>query len=171
MSGSTGCHHRKTTTNHGGKHEFDIDTNDYNDTTITGCTNSGAGCHGADPTGMTGTGDIVDYHPAGAASCLAGGCHTSADKATATQPHTCSSCHDGTFDNALDTVALTDAAPAGHYGETTHTAASMTTSCHCGRHLLGHLRDLPPGHALRAAPGCLERRYHLLRVPQRQPLP
>ena len=100
--------------------------NNYDNASIAGCTNSGAGCHGSDINGTSGTGNIADYHPTGATTCLSGGCHTSADRAASTRPHTCAGCHDGTFQNAIDTVALTDAAPAGHYGSALHTAGGMT---------------------------------------------
>ena len=131
-SASSGCHTDKTPTNHGARHGFDIGANNYDNTTIAGCTNSGAGCHGSDVNGTSGTGNIVDYHPTGATTCLTGGCHTSADKATSTQPHTCAGCHDGTFENAIDTVALTDAAPAGHYASALHTAGGMSAAVSAG---------------------------------------
>jgi hypothetical protein len=105
---------------HGGKHELNLAASNYNNTTVAGCTNAGAGCHGASQVST----DIVTYHT-DKTSCYSGKCHTSGDKAGHNQPFTCASCHDGTFQYAADTVQLYDAAPAGHYSETTHTAVGM----------------------------------------------
>ena len=123
--GSTGCHLDKTTTNHGGKHTLDLAGSNYNNTTVSGCTNAGAGCHG----NSAGT-SITEYHPT--SGCTEGPCHTSVSKPSKTEPFTCMTCHDGTYVNAVDTVGLTDGAPTGHYSEATHTVGSMTATISAG---------------------------------------
>ncbi len=77
--GTSGCHQDMNTSNHGSAtaHGFSA-ASDYDNGTVTGCTNSGAGCHGTETTYSS----FVDYHPA--SGCTTGPCHTSADKATFT---------------------------------------------------------------------------------------
>ncbi len=128
--GSTGCHTEKNTTNHGGGHVLDAAGSTYNNTTVTGCTAAGTGCHGA----STGT-NYQGYHPA--SGCTAGPCHTATNHNDAqfNDPNNCQNCHGGgatQYDNAPDVVGLTDASPAGHYNETTHTASALTTTVNGG---------------------------------------
>ncbi len=123
--GSTGCHTDKTTTNHGGKHTLDVTGSNYNNATISGCTNSGDGCHG-----FNASTSITAYHPD--SGCTEGPCHTSPSKPSKTEPFTCQTCHNGTFINAVDTVGLTDGAPDGHYSEATHTIGVMTDTVSAG---------------------------------------
>lgn len=105
-------------------HELDVTASDYNNTTVTGCTDSGAGCHGSSVTTS-----YVDYHPT--SGCTTGPCHTAANhnNTAFNNPNSCQNCHGGgpvLHDNSTDVVGLTEAAPAGHYGETTHTAAASS---------------------------------------------
>ncbi|MDO8915018.1 MAG: hypothetical protein Q7W16_02905 [Coriobacteriia bacterium] len=108
------------TTPHGTKHTLTLAGSNYSNTTVSGCTNAGAGCHGASQVST----DIVTYH-IDKTSCYSGACHSSGSKAGHTQPFTCQACHDGSYTNATNTSVLAQAAPAGHYGETTHTAVGM----------------------------------------------
>ena len=121
------CHADKIDGNHGSAtaHTFTSASN-YNNTTATGCTNSGAGCHDTEST----YGSFVDYHPN--TGCMSGACHTSPSKATYAGNHECVSCHDGNYTGAPDVVGLTGASPNGHYNETTHTPAGMNTSLSAG---------------------------------------
>ena len=120
-----GCHSEKTTVNHGGKHLLNAAASAYNNSTMTGCTNSGTGCHGP----SLGT-SIATYHPN--SGCVDGPCHTSADKPTHHQTFVCGDCHDSTYAGAPDTTALADIAPSGHYSETTHTATGLSATVSAG---------------------------------------
>lgn len=131
-STSTGCHTEKTISNHGADHGYTA-ASDHNATAMTGCTNSGAGCHGA----TTVPGDAVtDFHPQGKIDCMTSKCHTSSTMTPAWKAGgsgaECSRCHDGSFVNAPTTIALNSAFPAGHYGETTHTAGGASTTVSAG---------------------------------------
>jgi len=125
-TGSAGCHTEKTTTNHGGDHGYTT-ASDHNVTAMTGCTNSGAGCHGvsAQPGNA-----VTDFH--GTAGCMASKCHTSPTMTPAWiaggSGAECVRCHNGSFVNAADMVALTDTSTAGHYGDTTHTPAPASNT-------------------------------------------
>ncbi|NTU72060.1 MAG: hypothetical protein HGB10_09620 [Coriobacteriia bacterium] len=121
------CHTDKIDGNHGSAtaHTF-TSASDHVAAANTGCTNSGAGCHGSEST----YGSFVDYHPN--TGCMSGACHTSASKATYTGDHECVSCHNGNYTNAPDVVSLDAVTPNGHYSETTHTATGMTTSLNAG---------------------------------------
>jgi len=112
------CHADRVDGSHGAasQHVFSA-ASDYASATVEGCTNSGAGCHGAESTYS----DFTAYHAAN--GCLAGPCHTSPSKAGYEGDKQCVSCHDGNYVGAPDVVALTGAAPNGHYDETTHTAS------------------------------------------------
>ncbi len=120
------CHADKDLGTHPGAkdHSFTA-SSDYDAPTETGCTNSGAGCHGADATRID---MAVPYHPA--SGCISGPCHQSASKLGYGGSNECVSCHDGNYAGAPDRVTLT----ASHYNETTHTAtaASTTTSITAG---------------------------------------
>jgi predicted CXXCH cytochrome family protein len=118
------CHADRVDGTHGGNHTLNTVGSAYDNTTITGCTGSGAGCHGTAPA------TYQAIHPN--SGCLAGPCHTAANHndVAFNDPNTCQNCHGGggvTYDNAPDVVALTDAAPGGHYSETTHTATPAAT--------------------------------------------
>ncbi|MDO8963007.1 MAG: hypothetical protein Q7W30_00765, partial [Coriobacteriia bacterium] len=118
------CHSSVNVATHG-KHALNRASSDASLTAVTGCTNSGAGCHGADTTSTPNY--QTPYHPA--SGCATGPCHTSASKATKTPPITCQGCHDGTYTNAVHVDSLaTTTALGGHYNETTHTAASMNAT-------------------------------------------
>jgi hypothetical protein len=132
-STSTGCHLTKTTTNHGGSHTFNAAGSVYNNTTVTGCTDSSAGCHGAAPA------NYQAAHPN--SGCITGPCHTAANHndVAFNDPNTCQNCHGGgavNYDNApiISKLTTTTGANGGHYNETTHTAvaASLTTSLTTG---------------------------------------
>jgi hypothetical protein len=116
------CHSDKTNSNHGAQHELTANTSDYNNGTVAGCLDAGAGCHGAESSA-----NIADYHK-DKVGCLSGACHTSSTKLLNThlQPFTCADCHDGTYNLAANVNALAAASPNGHYSETTHTAVGMT---------------------------------------------
>ena len=107
--------------NHGGKHDLKLTESNYANSTITGCTNSGDGCHG--PSYST---DIATYHPN--SGCLSGPCHTSASRPSKKMPFTCMDCHNGTYIGAVDAVGLTDASPIGHYSNAVHTIGAMDTT-------------------------------------------
>ncbi|MDP2401877.1 MAG: hypothetical protein Q8M66_07860, partial [Actinomycetota bacterium] len=105
-------------------HSLDLAGSNYNDATQTGCTNSGAGCHGAyaaaEPT-------YLDFHPA--SGCTEGLCHTAAnhDAPQFDDPNTCQNCHGGgalLYDHAPRTVPLDLTAPGGHYIVASHTASA-----------------------------------------------
>ena len=88
-----------------------------------GCTNSGAGCHGSQAMPADGA---TTFHPT--SGCLGGACHTSPsmtqsfkDSGAGTE---CARCHNGTFSGAADTTGLAQATPAGHFGDTTHTVSA-----------------------------------------------
>lgn len=125
-AGTSGCHQDKTPTHAtGGAHAFSS-ASDYSNATITGCTNSGAGCHGSETTHS----NFTDYHPT--TGCLGGACHTSPSKATYMGNGDCATCHAGTFTNAPNVDALTSATPNGHYGDATHTADALSTVVSAG---------------------------------------
>ena len=111
------CHPEKVDA-HGKKHELNLTSSNFDAGTQAGCTNSGDGCHGT-----SSSTDIADHHQP-AAGCQEGVCHTSSGKSTHHEPFVCGDCHDGGYQYALDTTALVDAAPGGHYGVTTHTAGT-----------------------------------------------
>ncbi|MBI5232491.1 MAG: hypothetical protein HY876_10050, partial [Coriobacteriales bacterium] len=108
----------------GGKHAFTKDS-DYRSESESGCTNSGKGCHGDEDS----YDDFNTYHPNAkctschdyqGASCIP--CHSPNSN------HECQECHDGSVEEAADTVRLTDPYPRGHYRETTHTATGEKMS-------------------------------------------
>lgn len=111
------CHDGKLDGNHGGDHSYTA-ASDYGLVAETGCTNSGDGCHGSDLSR-----DIRTYHAS--SGCQDGACHDQDQDEAITPPDECAACHSGNYRNAPDVVALTDPAPAGHYGVATHTATSM----------------------------------------------
>ena len=125
--GTSGCHQEKTVSNHGAAtaHGF-TSASDYNAGTVSGCTNSGAGCHGSD----SARDNFTTYHPD--SGCTGGACHTSPSKPTYAGDRECVSCHSNNYVGAPDVVGLTDLTPAGHYNETTHTAFGMTTAVDAG---------------------------------------
>ncbi len=107
----------------GSVHSF-TKASDYNAVKESGCTNSGAGCHGSE-TEYT---DFNKYHPE--AECTT--CHdyqgVGCIPCHAPAEHECALCHDGSMDKALDAVRLTDSFPKGHYRQTKHgaTGTDMT---------------------------------------------
>ncbi len=121
------CHTDKFDGSHGSAtaHTF-TSASDYNNTAVTGCTNSGAGCHDTE----SAYGNFTDYHPN--TGCAAGACHTSPSKPTYAGDHECVSCHNGQFTNAPDVVSITAARPDGHYPETTHTITGMSDTVTAG---------------------------------------
>ncbi len=114
---------------------------DFDAASSTGCTNSGAGCHGSELT----NGDFTMYHPN--SGCTTGACHTSASKAAFAATYdgdsTCASCHDSNYAGAPDVVALVSAVPNGHYDETSHEASATSDAGERGRHRERHVRGLP----------------------------
>lgn len=92
---------------------------DYSESTQTGCSNSGVGCHGSD----TGYADIRASY--GHDGCTSGPCHTSTSKSNVTAKLECLKCHSGGYAGAPNRASLGGAYPNGHYSETTHTAAAM----------------------------------------------
>lgn len=135
-----------------GSNHFFTKQSDYREKRESGCTNSGKGCHGSE----TAYRDFNDYHPDAkcttcheyqGAGCIP--CHSPSKN------HECPTCHDGSMENAPDTVRLSDPYPRGHYRETTHTAmgTDMGTSAYSA---LGgeakapcktcHSRDLKEAH-------------------------
>jgi len=117
---TAGCH----AGGHG--HELDLTGSDYDNATISGCTNSGSGCHDT----SAGT-DYQVYHPA--SGCTDGLCHVATlggvvnpSKATHVNPNTCQDCHDGTYTNAPDAVGLVDT--SGHYSVTLHMPTGITNT-------------------------------------------
>ncbi len=120
--GTSGCHQDMTVSNHGAAtaHRFTT-ASDYNAATVSGCTNSGVGCHGSD----SARDNFTTYHPD--SGCTGGACHTSPSKPTYAGDRECVSCHSNNYVGAPDVVGLTDLTPVGHYNETTHTAFGMTT--------------------------------------------
>ncbi len=121
------CHTDKADGGHGAtvSHAFTAASN-YNNTTISGCTNSGVGCHNTETTYDS----FAAYHPA--SGCMSGVCHTSPSKATYTGNHECVSCHDGSFVGAPPNTPLHAPAGLGHYSETTHTAVGLGTTVTAG---------------------------------------
>jgi hypothetical protein len=111
---TSGCH----AGGHG--HTLDLLNSDYDNGTIEGCTNSGAGCHGT----SSGT-DYTAYHPD--SGCSTGACHDASalnhDNAQFNGESTCQNCHGGgtlLYTNAPDAVALTEPSATGHYNESLH---------------------------------------------------
>lgn len=116
------CHPDKTGAHE--KHDLDVTASNYNNATQSGCTNSDAGCHGADSSANFGT----PYHPS--TGCTGGKCHASATYPSTNFPvtgGTCQDCHDGTYVNAPNVSVLAQATAGGHYNETTHTATPAGT--------------------------------------------
>ena len=81
-----------------------------------GCTNSGSGCHGTDPTRAT----FTLYHPT--SGCTRGACHTSPSKPTYAGNGDCQTCHDSNYPDAPARANLA----TEHYNETTHTASGLS---------------------------------------------
>jgi hypothetical protein len=73
--GSSGCHQEKTAANHAGNHDLLLTQSNYVNSTISGCTNSGNGCHGASTSV-----NISTYHPNSGCDNPAGACHASTSK-------------------------------------------------------------------------------------------
>lgn len=118
------CHSTINVATHG-KHALNRVSSDASITAVTGCTNSGLGCHGSDTT--TTPNYQTPYH--NASGCATGPCHTSASKSLKTPPISCQGCHDGTYLNASHVDNLTtQTAGGGHYAEATHTAGSMNAT-------------------------------------------
>jgi len=121
--GNSGCHTDKNDTGHGIKHSMVVANSNYTDGSgegvEAGCLNANAGCHNSLGTNNTST-NIANYHQT--SLCATSVCHTSASKPTHTQPFVCGDCHDSSYVGAIDTTSLATLAPAGHYGDTTHTA-------------------------------------------------
>ncbi|MDO8987199.1 MAG: hypothetical protein Q7V14_03135, partial [Coriobacteriia bacterium] len=113
---AVGCHAGMTA------HGHTLAASTYNNATVTGCTDAGAGCHGVAPA------DYQVVHPN--SGCTSGACHTAANHNLAqyNDPNTCMNCHGGgavLYDGAPDVVGLMDTGTSGHYNETTHTATGM----------------------------------------------
>ena len=121
------CHTDKLDGGHGAAtaHRF-TNASDYSNIAVSGCTNSGVGCHNSETTYKT----FTSYHPA--SGCLAGVCHTSPSKATYNGNRECVSCHDGSFIGAPMTDPLHASAGTGHYSETSHTATGLGTTLSAG---------------------------------------
>jgi len=135
--GVGGCHSNHTNINHSAAHTLDQATSTYNNTTITGCTASGAGCHGATDASYA----VTQYHATAGTTCTASKCHdasaTNHNDAAFNDPNSCQDCHGGgTVDyvNApyVSNLTTTTGAAQGHYNETTHTATGMTNTLNTG---------------------------------------
>lgn len=100
-------------------HSF-TEASDYNSKRESGCTDSGAGCHGDEQEYR----DFNAYHPE--AKCTT--CHeyqgVGCIPCHSPREHECVLCHDGSMKQAPDRVRITDPYPRGHYRETTHTATA-----------------------------------------------
>jgi hypothetical protein len=115
------------------EHDLDYDGSLFNATTVTGCVQSGAGCHG----NSTGT-NYATYHPA--SGCLNGACHlgnTTQQLPEFNNPNTCMNCHGGgpiQYHRATDRIPVTGVSPDGHYPVVEHTAvaSSRTASLTAG---------------------------------------
>lgn len=115
------------------EHELDYDGSLFNATAMTGCVQSGAGCHGT----STST-NYAQYHPN--SGCLDGACHagnTTQQMPEFNNPNTCMNCHGGgpvQYHRATDRVPVTGVTPDGHYPVSQHTAApaSRTASLTAG---------------------------------------
>lgn len=132
-SGSGGCHQDIVNTFHPVRrnHIF-TDASAYSATTETGCTNSGANCHGAD---VTHEDMSAEYH--NDPGCLTGVCHLSSSYNTyktqnfannTAYNNDCVTCHSGTYASSPRRAPLTGVYPNGHYSETTHTATGTNFS-------------------------------------------
>ena len=169
------CHTDKVDGGHGAtvSHAF-TSASDYNNIAVTGCTNSGVGCHNTETTYES----FAAYHPA--SGCLTGACHTSPSKATYTGNHECVSCHDGTFVNAPKTEPLHAPAGVGHYSETNphrdaaserlslraERASATCNDCHNATNLgNSDVRQLYNQHQGLPSP---VRGYHLRGLPQQE---
>ncbi|NTU70899.1 MAG: hypothetical protein HGB10_03645 [Coriobacteriia bacterium] len=95
---------------------------DLNAAGDSGCTNSGAGCHGTDATHAS----FTPYHPT--AGCLFGACHASPSKPGYAGTKECVSCHDGSYVGAPNTANLGSL----HYSAGVHTAIAMTATVTSG---------------------------------------
>ncbi len=135
-SGDAACHADKSLANHP-DHTYTATSNYAQVTSETvgsesGCSSSGDGCHGTVNTGNA----VSDFHPQGNIDCLTSACHTSTTMVPAWKSGgsgaECSRCHAANFVGAPDATPLYQAASAGHYGETTHTATGMTTAIGAG---------------------------------------
>jgi len=162
------CHTTKELATHPGNHSHTYTSaSDYNAGTGTGCANSGAGCHGTDPTRVD---MVTPYHSN--SGCLSGACHTSSSKAAYGGSNECVSCHDGNYNGAPDRFGLSADFPNGHYNETTHTAigmdaeidggvydfASTCSACHSASLKSAHATDtlvLDSGRPAWPAPYCV----------------
>jgi hypothetical protein len=135
----------------GSVHSFSA-ASDYKASTESGCTNSGKGCHGSDPSRTDFNiyhkgAKCTDCHDFQGVACIP--CHTPSG-------NECQLCHDGSVKGAPDTIRLTDPYPRGHYRETSHTAmgTDYTQAVHgsaggqakatCGD---CHAKDLRGAHA------------------------
>lgn len=114
-------------------HDLDYDGSLFNATTVTGCTQSGAGCHG-----NSATTDYASYHPN--TGCISGACHAgnaSQPLPEFNNPNTCMNCHGGgplPYQGATDRIPVTGVSPDGHYPVPLHTAvaSSRTASLTAG---------------------------------------
>lgn len=108
-------------------HELDYDASLFNATTVTGCTQSGSGCHGTSTTT-----DYASYHPN--TGCISGACHagnTSQPLPEFNNPNTCMNCHGGgplQYQGATDRIPVTGVSPDGHYPVANHTAVASSRS-------------------------------------------
>ncbi len=157
ITGCVDCH----TGMHDAAHSYDA-ASDYSDGAgegvETGCSNSGAGCHGTD---ALRTDAATAYHPA--SGCVSGACHSSASFTgafrTSGDDADCARCHDGSFTGAPDTIALGDETSAGHYDLDLHTAttglgnvtAGGTASASCATCHELSLKDAHQGAGFSAA--------------------
>ena len=122
------CHTTLTPANHGADHQY-TSASDYSQTTSetiageSGCSGSGIACHGT-----VGTRDgVTEFHATKTAGCTATDkCHASSSMdatfRAAGSGTDCVRCHAGGFVNGSDATPLSGLSPAGHYGDTTHTA-------------------------------------------------
>jgi len=133
--GSLGCHQTHTDYNHGAAHT--LIPSAYNNTTVTGCTGAGDGCHGeADDLTYT----SMEYHPVGGdpnnvAGCTASVCHTSPDrtKFSITDSIACLDCHAGNYagGRAVSNLMALET-NGGHYVQAPHQATNGANSLSAG---------------------------------------
>ena len=133
--GALGCHQQHNDYNHGAAHT--LIPSAYNNTTVTGCTGAGDGCHGeADDLTYT----SMEYHPIGGdpnnvAGCTASICHNSPDrtKFAITDAIACLDCHAGNYagGRAVSNLMALET-NGGHYVQAPHQATNGANTLSAG---------------------------------------
>ncbi len=134
-AGAMGCHQLHNDYNHGAAHT--LTPSAYDNTTVTGCTGAGDGCHGeADDLTYT----SMEYHPVGGdpnnvAGCTAGICHNSPDrtKFAITDAIACLECHSGNYagGRAVSNLMALET-NGGHYVQAPHQATNGANTLNAG---------------------------------------